>query len=123
MTTYVAPDGANSPRTRKAIELRDALAAALTDAKDHPTRFEPRAYYVTVTIPKNRLSLEKRPSGGTETKRVGFARDLAEARTMIQLDKAEVAHINGGLRNALAKQKLAQRTYRVWRAEWTEVEL
>lgn len=113
--SYIAPDGANSPRTRKAIELRDALAAALTDAKDHPTRFEPRAYYVTVTVPK-------KPSG-YETKRVGFAKDLAEARAMIQMDKHEVASLSGGLRHPIAKQKLAKRNYRVWRAEWTEVEL
>lgn len=75
----------------------------------------PRPILVTVSIVPNKKNGLMKPIDGA---RVGGCNTLEEARALIAKDRREMNDTLGGLIDAPGT---AGRTYQVFRAEWTEV--
>jgi hypothetical protein len=67
---------------------------------------------VTVTYPSN---------GEWYTYRAGSAKSLADCHRLIAEEKKAMANTFGGLISALPRKEVKKRTYRIWRAKWTEI--
>jgi hypothetical protein len=77
---------------------------------------KPSPIHVYVTIKPTKTNGLKEPYTG----RVGLCNDMVEAKRLIASDKAAMGNTFGGLVDAVTT---TDRTYRAFKAEWTEIKL